>query len=1127
MRRLIAALAAVGLALGLTLVAAGSAGAAITSPSNGSVLAGTVTVTDSGGNDSSWLNACSGIGRRPNVQMHLVNSGGTTVASSTFKDGEGDHSWQLNTRNHPNGSYQLRSIGRNVGGWNCSYSNFNTGINVTIRNTVNLTSSLPSNAPQNTSVPVSATVTDQSGGAAIGGLTVNFAITGGGSVSATTNGAGVATASLPVAGPPRGATISATFPGTAFWQTKSVSAAFQVTKNSTATTLAQPAPVVHGQATSFSATVAPTNGTGVPGGTIQFTVDGNNFGSPVTLVGGAASSQSTSTLSTEDHAVGAVYSGDGNFVGSIAATKTQVVDKAATTTQLTSDISPSVSGQPVTFTAEVDVVAPGAGTPTGGVQFNVDGQPFGTAVPLIGGTASLTIANLSTDDNHAIDATYNGNGDFAVSSSAELTHGVNKAEAAVDLSTSQVNAVAGEPLTFTADVTAVGPGAGTPTGSVQFAVDGVDLGAPVTLSGGTATSPTANLDAGPHVVSVDYTGDDNFGGAQDYLTLDVAAAQTTTALTSSPNPSVVGQPVTFRAEVTAVAPATGTPAGAVQFFVDGSAAGLFVQLDGGVAELTLDTLGVGSHDVTAKYLSGTANFITSTSDPVTQQVNRAATSVDVTSSSAPSVYGQPVTFTATVSVQAPGAGSPSGTITFMDGAVELGTVPVNSGTGFQGSITTSSLSVAQHAIVATYSGDDSFHGSTDTVVQKVNRAQTSTLVTSSVNPAQSGEPVTFTAEVSPVAPGAGDPTGTVSFTVNGANLGGPATVVNGVATSTSFASLSPGSYVVKATYSGDGNFVTSTGSLDQGTGQGVVKGQTEMTLESDDPSSEPGQPVTFTSTVMAVAPAAGRPSGVVQVWEGSVLLGASSLTPAGPNTAQATFVTSTLTPGAHAIRAVYVGNFNFEGQTASTSQSVGLVDTVTGVTSSPNPSTFGDDVTLTAVVTPTAAAPGVPTGTVTFTEGGDVLGTATLSSVQGQRQASITLDSLSGGTHAITATYSGDASYGGSASAAYTQVVERAASTLVLDDVIERIGDNGGRVRATLTGNNGDPIAGETVSFTTSQNIGTAVNRICSGITDADGFVDCHNTNLMPAVIVNGGYDGHFLGNGDYLPADDHAAYTG
>jgi uncharacterized protein (DUF2141 family) len=1131
-RRLIAALAVVALALGFNLVFIGAAQAAITSPAAGAVLRGQATLADTGGFDDSTLDHCSWFGGAGgSTRLQLINSGGGVVIDQFWNTG-GAREYAFDTHGYANGAYTVRSvieIRKNSGflGLGCTTTSETATRPVTIDNITALSYTGATGAPQNTSATVSATLTDPNlAGLVLAGRTVTFALSGGTSVNATTNASGVATATLPISGPPRSATVTASFAATTFYKGSSASSPFAVTKNSTATTLTPPIPVVHGQTTGFTASVAATNGTGVPTGTIQFKVDGADFGSPVALSGGAASSQTTSALSTGNHTVTAVYNGDANFLASTSASATQAVGKAATTTALTAAPSPTVSGQSVTFTAVVGVVAPGVGVPTGGVQFNVDGQPAGTAVPLTGDTATLSISNLSTG-NHTVTATYNGNADFAASSSADVTHGVNKAEAAVDLSTSEPNAVAGQPLTFTAAVTAVGPGAGTPTGAVQFAVDGDDLGGPVPLTGGVATSPVAHLDAGLHQVTANYEGDANFGGAQDSLNQDVDEAHTTTTVTSSPNPSVVGQPVTLRAEVTPVSPATGTPDGFVQFKVDGDAVGQFVELDNGVAELSTSTLAVGDHTIKATYLSSDINFITSTSTPITQSVNKAATSVDVVSSASPSVVGQPVTFTATVAVQAPGAGAPSGTVTFTDGSTVLDTVPVSSATAFQASFTTSTLTVAPHVITATYSGDASFTGSADDVIQKVNRAQTSTMVTSSANPAASGQGVTFTATVTPVAPGAGLPTGTVRFTVNGANLGAPATLVNGVATSTTFASLSPGTYAIKAAYNGDGNFVNSEGTLDQGNGQNVTKGATEMTLESSDETADFGQAVTFTSTVKAVAPATGRPSGVVQIWEGSVLLGASSLSPAAsPHTSKAEFVTSTLTPGAHAIRAVYVGNFNFTGQVATTSQSVGSTATVTGVTSSKNPSTYGDDVTLTAVVTPTAVAPGVPTGTVTFTEGGDVLGTAPVSSVAGQRQASITLDTLSGGTHAIKATYSGDGVYAGSASAAYSQVVKRAETTLVANDVIELIGDNGGTVRAKLT-SGGVGIAGQTLSFSTTQIIGTATNQICSGVTAADGEASCHNTNLMPAVIANGGFDVVFAGSNDYLPAEDHAQYAG
>lgn len=79
-------------------------------------------------------------------------------------------------------------------------------------------------------------------------------------------------------------------------------------------------------------------------------------------------------------------------------------------------------------------------------------------------------------------------------------------------------------------------------------------------------------------------------------------------VTSAPSPSGLGEPVTFSVTVTAVAPATGTPTGTVQFVVDGSDYGSPVSLTGGSASVTDSALAVGSHAITAVYLGdGTFN----------------------------------------------------------------------------------------------------------------------------------------------------------------------------------------------------------------------------------------------------------------------------------------------------------------------------------------------------------------------------------------------------------------------------------------------------------------------------------------------------------------------------------------
>ena len=129
----------------------------------------------------------------------------------------------------------------------------------------------------------------------------------------------------------------------------------------------------------------------------------------------------------------------------------------------------------------------------------------------------------------------------------------------------------------------------------------------------------------------------------------------------------------------------------------------------GQARFTISTLAVGSHPITASY-GGDATFTGSTSSALTQTVKKASTATSVSSSANPSVSGQSVTFTATVTAKSPGAGIPTGTVTFKDGSSILGTGTLD-GSG-QAMFTISTLAVGSHSITARYGGDASFNGST-------------------------------------------------------------------------------------------------------------------------------------------------------------------------------------------------------------------------------------------------------------------------------------------------------------------------------------------------------------------------------------------------------------------------------
>jgi uncharacterized repeat protein (TIGR03803 family) len=177
-------------------------------------------------------------------------------------------------------------------------------------------------------------------------------------------------------------------------------------------------------------------------------------------------------------------------------------------------------------------------------------------------------------------------------------------------------------------------------------------------------------------------------------------------LTSSLNPSVVGQSVTFTATVSG-----NNPTGTVEFFVGSTRLGSR-PLSNGVAALSTPKLVAGTHSITAVY-SGDVNNTSSTSAAVTQVV-KAKTSTVLASRPNPSRFGVPVTFTATVRGR-----TPTGTVEFLDGTASLGTAAV--GSDGKAKLSTSALGRGLHRISARYSGDGNNAGSTSAVLRQTVR----------------------------------------------------------------------------------------------------------------------------------------------------------------------------------------------------------------------------------------------------------------------------------------------------------------------------------------------------------------------------------------------------------------------
>jgi hypothetical protein len=233
---------------------------------------------------------------------------------------------------------------------------------------------------------------------------------------------------------------------------------------------------------------------------------------------------------------------------------------------------------------------------------------------------------------------------------------------------------------------------------------------------------------------------------------------------------------------------------------------------------------------------------------------------------------------------------------------------------------------------------------------------------------------------------------------------------------------------------------------------------TTTTLKALQSVSVFNEPANFTATVSS---SFGTPPNGESVYftNGSTQLGSAPL-----SSGTASFTTTALPVGADSVTASYAGDTSFAGSSsAPVSQPVGKATSFTTLTSSPNPSTAQQQVTLTAAVS--GQFGGTATGSVTFSNGATSLGSATLSG----NSAAIMTAALPSGTDSITAAYSGDSNFGASTSNSVSQVVNAAADFSVA------------ATPASFTVTAGQS-GTTTVTVTPANGFNSAVSFACSGL---------------------------------------------
>ncbi|WP_162537630.1 Ig-like domain repeat protein [Granulicella sp. WH15] len=470
-------------------------------------------------------------------------------------------------------------------------------------------------------------------------------------------------------------------------------------------------------------------------------------------------------------------------------------------------------GQNTTLTATI-TSGSGGGIPTGTVAFVTStGTTLGTVPLNAAGAASLT-TNALPGGSVSVTAQYSGDATYAAANSTASTLSVLPEPAQLTATVTTGNIVGG---TFTITVTETVT-LGQPTGVITVSLLGRSYTgtlAPVTP---TSSAVAITIPASPDTVGSSTLSSNCITNANytcyTALTTTVTVGKATPVLnyTFSPNPVISGSSVAFTASLAAIGTAP-APTGNVRFLDNATLLNAGTLTNGATtAHGTVTT--AATHVITAAY-DGDANYFAVTSSTPGTTIGTAATATTLTSSATTVIADQPITLTAKVTPATASTTTPTGSVTFFDGATALGSISLSSGTAVL-PISTLSASAA-HSITATYSGDVTYAASTSAPVALTpSLAAPAISLTSNVTSTLVGNSIVLTARVTSPTTGTGAPTGLVTFfdTFNGTatQLAAVSLTPSGAGAATaSYATLTlaTGTHNLYAVYAGDSTFATA------------------------------------------------------------------------------------------------------------------------------------------------------------------------------------------------------------------------------------------------------------------------------------------------------------------------------
>ncbi len=746
---------------------------------------------------------------------------------------------------------------------------------------------------------------------------------------------------------------------------------------------------------------------------------------PLSVVGGLPVGSHTLTIS---------YSGDANYA---SATMTlpaiNVASSASTTTTLSGPTSVS-AGQTVSYTAYVS--APGTSiSVTSGTVTLYDGTTVVGTATLNGSPFATIQTNALTIGSHSLTASYGGTTTLNPSTSSPLNVTVKGAAVYVYASYS-TKALVGQSITVSAGLSGTLL-ANTPrTGTLSLnegttTLASVDISQVTTnTSGYYPLTIAGGLPAGTHTLSISYSGDANYASATTTLsTITVASSAATSTYLSGPTSVSAGQLVSYTASVSAPGTSLSVTSGTVTFY-DGTTVLGTATLNGtSYATFQTSALTIGSHTLTASY-GGTTTLNPSTSSALNVTVKGAAVYV-FASYNTKAIVGQSITVSAGLSGTLLANTPRTGTLSLNEGTTTLASVDISQVTanssGYYPLTIAGGLPAGSHTLTVSYSGDANYASATTTLatITVASSATTSTYL-SGPTTVYAGQTVSYTASVSAPGTSVSITSGTVTF-YDGTTVLGTATL-NGTPLATiQTGALSIGSHTLTATYGGTTTLNSSTSAALNVT----VKGALVNLSAGYNSKAVVGQTITVTAGLGGTLLASTPRTGTLSLVEGTTTLASLDVTTATTTTSgmYTLSIVGGLAAGSHTLKVVYSGDANYSSASLTLGSPITVASSAATSTylSGPTSVPVGQLVTYTASVSAPGTSLSVTSGTVTFYDGTNVLGTATLN---GTPLATIQTSALSIGSHTLTATYGGTTTLNSSTSSALNVTVRGATVNL-------------------------------------------------------------------------------------------------